>query len=94
MSDHLPSFTCLDTHLELKGPPKYIQIETNDKNSLQQFYADINGKNIMQALDLDFQSNPSNNYEILEKILCEAKEKYLPKRTVKFDKYKHNIPFG
>ena len=34
-------------------------------------------------------ADPNRNYEILETIIKECKEKHLPIKTVKFDKYKH-----
>ena len=91
MSDHLPSFTCLNTHVELNGPPKYVQVETIDKNSIQSFCTHLNGKNILLNLDRELNSDPNKNYETLENTILCAKEKYLPKRTVKFHKYKHKF---
>ena len=91
MSDHLPSFTCLNTHIELNGPPKYVQVETNDKNSLQSFCTYLNEKDILQNLDRKLDSGPNKYYEILENTILCANEKYLSKRTVKFHKYKHKF---
>ena len=44
---------------------------------------------MMQSLISDPNHDPNINYDKLEKILCEAKEKHLPVKTVKFNKYKH-----
>ena len=37
----------------------------------------MNQKDIMQMPDHNLHSNLDNNYEILENVLCEHKEKYL-----------------
>ena len=41
----------------------------------------------MESLNTNPYNDPNANYEIPKNILCIAKEKYLPEKTVKFNKY-------
>ena len=44
-----------------------------------------------EIFDSNLFTDPNKNYEILEKILTENKQKHLPTRFVKFNKYKHKM---
>ena len=89
LSDHLPYFTCLDQKINLQAPPKYVQIETKDPVSIQNFIQDINNTNFMQALDNDLNCDPNHNYDKLINIIHHFKNKHLPTKTIRFNKYKH-----
>ena len=77
--------------MNLPGPPKFVQIEKKDPQSVNNFYQELLNVNIMQSLDTDLSKDPNLNYETLHRILNQAKQKHLPIRTVKFQKYKHKF---
>ena len=89
LSDHLPYFTFLDQKLDLHGPPKFIKVQTKDEFSVQNFIQELSNTDIMGKLNPDLNHNPNSNYDILEDIICSAKVKHLPIKTVKFNKHKH-----
>ena len=89
LSDHFPCFTCLDQKLDMVDSQKFIKVATKDNISVQKFYDEINNTDIMQRLNTNSDHDPNANYEILENILCDARERFLPEKTVKFNKYKH-----
>ena len=89
ISDHMPCFTFIDQALNIENPPKYILAEKLDSNSVHNFYDEINNCNIMQLLDTNSHHDPNINYSTLETILTKAKEKHMPIRKIKFNKYKH-----
>ena len=45
--------------------------------------------NVYQKLKTDPGANPNNNYEILSVVIMESKANHLPKKTQRFNKYKH-----
>ena len=45
--------------------------------------------NLYQKLKTDPDANPNNNYEILSAVIMESKANHLPKKTQRFNKYKH-----
>ena len=89
ISDHL---ACISNfkHIKIKPPaPRYARICKTDESSINNFITDLNSRCIYQKMNREPFSDPNNNYEILEKNIKECKEKHLPIKTVKFDKYKH-----
>ena len=45
--------------------------------------------NVYQKLKTDPDANPNNKYEILSAVIMESKANHLPKKTQRFNKYKH-----
>ena len=41
----------------------------------------------MELLDVNLESNPNNNYDVLHDLICALKQKHFPKKNKK--KYKH-----
>ena len=89
LSDHLPYFICLDQKLNLQHPPKYIQVETKDSQSIQNFVQELSSINFTMVLDSETHADPNINYNKLQNVVIHAKNKHLPVKTVKFNKYKH-----
>ena len=42
-----------------------------------------------KKLKTDPNANPNNNYEILSSAIIESKSNHIPKKTQRFNKYKH-----
>ena len=53
------------------------------------FVTELRNINITDSLNNNVNPNPSKNYDIFIKLLQDAKDKHLPVRKIKFNKYKH-----
>lgn len=85
ISDHLPIFLSLDYLSPVKSVQKYIEITKIASDYENKLKEDLN--NIPDYLFTS--NNPNTNYTNLEKIIVEAKNKYITKKLVKYDKHKH-----
>ena len=56
---------------------------------MNKFVNELTSLNICDKLDKQLTSDPNNNYEILSGLLKYAREKHLPKKTVKYQKKRH-----
>ena len=56
---------------------------------MQPFIIEINNLNIYEQLNQNIDSSPQANYKIFSKFVKRAKDMYLPKRKVKYNKKKH-----
>ena len=56
---------------------------------MQQFIIELNNLNIYEHLNQNIDSSPQANYEIFSKFVKRAKDMYLPKREVKYNKKRH-----
>ena len=88
ISDHYAAFTSLS----LKKPthsPKWVTIHKQDEASLIQFKDAISSSNILSKISKNIFSDPNQTYDILESEILKAKDKCLPSKRVRFNKYKH-----
>jgi hypothetical protein len=69
--------------------PQYITLECKTNNDRINFQNSSLFTNLYERMNKDLAADPNNNYEILEQTIIEAKRKYLPTKTVRFNKYKH-----
>ena len=72
-----------------KKPPKYIEIETNDLQSIANFSEAMSRSNLISKLNRDMFSDPNSTYEIIEAEINRLKSQFLPTKKVRFNKYKH-----
>ena len=91
ISDHLAYFTCLKLSTKLETPPKFVTIEQNDDASVNAFITEIESANILDKLDKSILYDPNKTYATIEKIIQDAKNRHMPTKTVKFNKYKHKM---
>ena len=68
---------------------QYIILETKNDISLNNFVEELRENNITEQINNDINANPTDNYKIFLAIIQEAKNKHLPTKKVKFNKYKH-----
>ena len=68
---------------------QYVTIQTNDDASLNNFATELRNMNMTDSLNNNVNANPSKNYDTFIKLLQDAKDKHLPVRKIKFNKYKH-----
>ena len=68
---------------------KYIQIHKSDNKACGEFYQAVKDADILGKLTKDINSDPNDNYNILESSLASLKDKYMPIKISRFNKYKH-----
>ena len=91
ISDHFPYFIFLDS-LKVKRikAPKTIKIQLWNAECIHQFKTELNNANIYDSLGNSLATNPTQNLNILNHAISQAKRKHMPSRIVKFNKHKHN----
>ena len=88
-SDHQATFVFTEHQSTKEHPPKYVYVQTNDAKAIQNFCNELNNLNLVDKLNKDQDANPDINYNILENALLDSKEKHLPIKQRKFNRYKH-----
>ena len=68
---------------------RYIEIERNDRHSTQTFVTKLQDFNLQNKLDMSENADLNENFNLFTQKFSTIKEKYLPKRKVKFNKRKH-----
>ena len=91
ISDHYPYFLSLNRSKNRgnKPPSRYVRQRVNTESGPNAFLAELMNSDITSQLNPDPYCDPKINYDILHKHLTELKDKHLPYRLVKFNKYKH-----
>ena len=91
ISDHLPCFSIIKIQDKLKTKPEYVKVNKNGPDSMDKFVDEVSQRITNADFDSNLMSDPNDNYNKLETIIKESKEKCLPLTEVKFKKYKHKI---
>ena len=91
ISDDQAIFTTTNTLLNKGMDNKYIILETKNYISLNNFVQELRANNITEQINNDINLNPTDNYKIFLAIIRGAKNKHLPTKKVKFNKYKHKL---
>ena len=92
ISDHLLNLCILErTPTYAKKRAKFIEIETINPISIENFRNSVSNANIFSKLNINADANPNSNYDILTTTLTNLKCKHIPKSLKKFNKRKHKI---
>ena len=89
LSDHQPYFVSLNLRTVNIIPHKYITINKQTPNAIQNFKEELSSSNIMELLDVNLEYNPNSNYDVLHDLICALKQKHFPNKKIKLNKYKH-----
>ena len=92
MSDHYVCYLSLKLpdNLRSKKVPKYVYINRETPQRVENFKVSLQERNLLDQLDCSsLNVDPNYNYNILESILEQEKQKCFPKTKVKFHKHKH-----
>ena len=89
LSDHLPYFIFLNTETTKITPPKYIEINTNDTNSIALLRQSLAAADIFSSLNTNQLCDPNENYNRLNNLIMKLQSKHLPVKSMKFNKHKH-----
>ena len=91
MSDHLPCFSIIKINEKCNKKPEYVKVNKNGPKGTENFIKEVEDRIMDTHFDNNLMSDPNENYNKLESIIKEAKEKCFPLTEVKFKKYKHKI---
>ena len=89
ISDHQIIYTHLTNNAYTENPNKYVTIEKTDPRPLNGFIEEVKELNIYDQLAQRIDSDPQANYDVFSQLINYAKEKHIPRKTVKYNKRKH-----
>ena len=89
-SDHQPYFLILGITQKTERPRKYVKINILSREAMQNVRHEIKSDDVYKKLNTIPNTYPNLNYDIIYKEILRSKNKYMPSKLVKFDKYKHN----
>ena len=89
LSDHKIIFTFHKNKSYLEKVNKFIEVETRDARSMNNFVNELKDLNIYDQLDKHLTSNPNANYKLFNGLLNNARAKHLPNKRVKYQKKLH-----
>ena len=90
VSDHFPCFVSIKCSVKKSvKPPKLAKTLINPEKAMSDFLAELSQTDIYNKLNVNIDSDPDANYEILINSIQEIKQKHFPTRLVKFDRHKH-----
>ena len=88
--DHIPYFISADNiTIKQRNTKQFIQIKKQSPADILNFKAELSHADFDNRLDQHINSDPNNNYNLLEKTMTDAMNKYMPTKTIKFNKHKH-----
>ena len=70
-------------------PPRLINICKQNQEKILSFKNDLLSVSLLDNLDLIFLANPNDNYNELDNIIHTVKNTHFPRKTIKYNKYKH-----
>ena len=91
LSDHFPVFAGLDIIKKTKPCPKYVYTQESSPTAIQNFIADVENRMKATHYNNDLFIDPNQNYNTFEEIISSCKEKHLPFKKKRFNKYKHKL---
>ena len=89
LSDHFPYFMSLRLHNHSGNRSNFVKIRENSKDAYEALLSDLRNSNIMSSINTNPYGDPNANYNIIHDHLTYLKNKHLPFKFVKFNKYKH-----
>ena len=91
ISDHFPCFVSLKVGNSkfMETSRRYVKKRVNSSEAYNALLADLEINDITNSLNLDPYCDPNQNYNTFHDHLTKLKEKHLPYKFVKFNKYRH-----
>ena len=90
-SDHYAYFSSFEFKSSTKPLNKFFKVNVSNDGAIESLIEDVRLSPIYENMNKDLLSDPNLNYDIMESIILNSKEKYLPSKTVRFNKYKHKL---
>ena len=89
-SDHQPYFMFLNITQVTESHPKFIKIKIVSEQAMTNVKYEIRSDVLYNKLNKSLNADTNINYEIIHDEIARAKNKCMPSKIVKFNKYKHN----
>ena len=89
ISDHLPCFTsiCI-TLIKTNKNSKFITLNNLSEIAISKFKEGLAESRLQDMLNHNLIVNPNLTYDIIDKQIADARETFLPVKTVRFNKHK------
>ena len=90
ISDHPPCFTriCITLIKTIKHS-KFITLNNYNEIAITKSKDCLAASNLQAMVNGDLNVNPNLTYDIIDKQIADARETFLPVKTVRFNKHKH-----
>ena len=88
-SDHQPYFMLLNITQVTESHPKFIKIKIVSEQAMTNVKYEIRSDVLYDKLNKSLNADTNINYEIIHDEIARAKNKCMPSKIVKFNKYKH-----
>ena len=89
LSDHQPYFVLINIKLTKERTSKYIQINIQTDVAMEKVKNELIECDLYGKLDTCISADINANYDILHSAIKQAKNKHMPCKFIKFNKYKH-----
>ena len=89
LSDHKIIFTFHKKKSYFEKVNKFIEVETRDARSINNFVNELKDLKIYDQLDKQLTNDPNANYDLFNDLLNNARAKHLLKKRVKYQKKLH-----
>ena len=95
ISDHLLCFSsiCI-TLIETKKHSQFITLNNFNETVISKFKDGLAASRLQAMLNHDLTVNPNLTYDIIDKQITDARETFLPVKTVRCNKHKHTKTMG
>ena len=90
-SDHCAYFSSFEFKSSTIPLNKFVKVNVSNDAEIESFIEDVRLSQIYETMDKDLLSDPNLNYDIMQRTILNYKEKYLPSKTVRFNKYRHKL---
>ena len=77
--------------MKKKHKPKYVSIHACTRSIINNFKDELKSEIPKLILDNNLMTDPNLSYQAFEDFVLRIKEKNMPMKTVRFDKYKHKM---
>ena len=88
-SDHQPYFMMLNMNKKTNPPPKFIKKYNTSDEAMLNVRNEIQSEELYSKLGKSCTADINLNYEMINDDILRAKNKHMPCKLVKFNKYKH-----
>ena len=87
-SDHQPYFTLIHNTRSNTEAHKFVKVSKYTNESIKNIHDELDNSNILDKFNHS-ATDPNDNYNTLSHIFTTVKNKHIPIKLVKFNKYKH-----
>ena len=70
---------------------KFVYVQDKSPSAVENFISDVQNRIENEPINSDLLQDPNLNYDILEAVVTDAKNKFMPFKKKKFNKYKHKL---